>query len=101
MAKTLITLFWHWSFGFLSAQSIRQALLRNGRLRQQYPKGGNAGPYLAREVKHFTPDASCTWLLTELDPDDPDTAFGLFDWVWAAPDLAASGFQKASQCAGS
>jgi hypothetical protein len=28
-------------------------------------------------VKLFTPDAACTWLLTELDPDDPDIAFGL------------------------
>jgi hypothetical protein len=30
-------------------------------------------------VKLFTPDAACTWLLTELDPDDPDIAFGLCD----------------------
>ena len=30
-------------------------------------------------VKLFTPDANATWLLTELDPDDPDLAFGLCD----------------------
>lgn len=23
-------------------------------------------------VKLFTPDGACTWLLTELDPEDPD-----------------------------
>jgi hypothetical protein len=28
-------------------------------------------------VKLFTPDGACTWLLTELDPEDPDIAFGL------------------------
>lgn len=28
-------------------------------------------------LKLFTPDGSATWLLTELDPDDPDIAFGL------------------------
>jgi len=30
-------------------------------------------------VKLFTPDAHATWLLTELDPRDSDTAFGLCD----------------------
>jgi hypothetical protein len=30
-------------------------------------------------VKIFTPDAGCTWLLTEIDPDDSDRAFGLCD----------------------
>lgn len=28
-------------------------------------------------VKLFTPDAGATWLLTELDPEEPDVAFGL------------------------
>jgi Protein of unknown function (DUF2958) len=30
-------------------------------------------------VKLFTPDVACTWLLTEIDPDAPDIAFGLCD----------------------
>jgi hypothetical protein len=30
-------------------------------------------------VKLFTPDAGATWLLTEIDPSDPDIAFGLCD----------------------
>jgi hypothetical protein len=30
-------------------------------------------------VKLFTPDANCTWLIAELDPDEPDIAFGLCD----------------------
>lgn len=30
-------------------------------------------------VKLFTPDANATWLLTELDPAEPDRAFGLCD----------------------
>ena len=28
-------------------------------------------------VKLFTPDAGATWLLTEIDPDEPSMAFGL------------------------
>lgn len=30
-------------------------------------------------VKLFTPDAGCTWLLTSLEPDEPDIAWGLCD----------------------
>lgn len=38
-------------------------------------------------VKLFTPDAGATWLLTELDPDDPDIAFGLCDLGLGFPEL--------------
>lgn len=38
-------------------------------------------------VKLFTLDAHATWLLTELDPDDGDTAFGLIDLGMGTPQL--------------
>ena len=38
-------------------------------------------------VKLFTPDANATWLLTELDPEDPDRAFGLCDLGLGCPEL--------------
>ena len=38
-------------------------------------------------VKLFTPDAGCTWLLTEIDPDDTDCAFGLCDLSLGFPEL--------------
>lgn len=38
-------------------------------------------------VKLFTPDASATWLLTEIDPDDEDRAFGLCDLGQGFPEL--------------
>lgn len=38
-------------------------------------------------VKLFTPDAGCTWLLTELDPSDLDLAFGLCDLGLGYPEL--------------
>ena len=38
-------------------------------------------------VKLFTPDAGCTWLLTEIDPDEPDIAFGLCDLGLGFPEL--------------
>ena len=38
-------------------------------------------------VKLFTPDAQCTWLLSEIDPEDPDRAFGLCDLGQGYPEL--------------
>ena len=73
----------------LLTQSIRQALLRNGRLRKQFQEEGNAEPDFLPVVKLFTPDASCAWLLTELDPDDPDIAFGLCDLGLGCPELGS------------
>ena len=38
-------------------------------------------------VKLFTPDAGATWLLTALDPSEPDRAFGLCDLGLGCPEL--------------
>lgn len=38
-------------------------------------------------VRLFTPDAHAIWLLTELDPEDGDTAFGLCDLGLGMPEL--------------
>jgi hypothetical protein len=40
-------------------------------------------------VKLFTPDAGATWLLTEIDPDDPTIAFGLCDLGLGSPELGS------------
>jgi hypothetical protein len=40
-------------------------------------------------VRLFTPDAHATWLLTELDPEDGDTAFGLRDLGLGMPELGS------------
>lgn len=45
-------------------------------------------------VKLFTPDAGATWLLTELDPDDPDHAFGLCDLGLGTPELGWVSLQE-------
>ncbi|RAK51306.1 DUF2958 domain-containing protein [Phenylobacterium deserti] len=59
-----------------------QLLLANGRRRAA---GLNVDP--PPVVKLFTPDGAATWLLTELDPDDPDVAFGLCDLGLGTPEL--------------
>ena len=38
-------------------------------------------------VKLFTPDGGATWLLTEINPDEPDIAFGLCDLGMGCPEL--------------
>lgn len=38
-------------------------------------------------VKLFTPDAAATWLISEVDPDDPDRLFGLCDLGLGYPEL--------------
>jgi hypothetical protein len=40
-----------------------------------------------RAGKLFTPDAGCTWLITELDPYEPDIAFGLCDLGMGFPEI--------------
>ena len=73
----------------LLTETIRRRLLRNGELRQQLAEEGRAEPDFIPVVKLFTPDAACTWLLTELDPEDPDIAFGLCDLGMGFPELGS------------
>lgn len=40
-------------------------------------------------VKLFTPDANATWLLSEVEPDNPDIAFGLCDLGLGCPELGS------------
>lgn len=73
----------------LLTQSIHDRLLQNGRIRHEYEERDDAEPDFLPVVKLFTPDAGCTWLLTELDPDDPDIAFGLCDLGLGFPELGS------------
>lgn len=58
------------------------AMLENGR---RSSSGEDIDPHPV--VKLFTPDGAATWLLTELDPDNPDIAFGLCDLGMQFPEL--------------
>ena len=70
----------------LLTQDLRDQLLANGR--QQQPVRGTHGEIdFVPVVKLFTPDAGVTWLLTEIDPEDPDVAFGLCGLGVGFPEL--------------
>jgi len=63
-----------------------EALLTNGR-RQAAVRGTPDECDFWPIVKLFTPDASATWLLTEIEPDDPDIAWGLCDLGMGCPEF--------------
>jgi hypothetical protein len=77
----------------------RDQLLTNGRAQRQAIRYG-AGDCVPTDphpvVKLFTPDAGAIWLLTELDPDDEDLAFGLCDLGLGEPEL---GYVRLSELA--
>lgn len=62
----------------LFTPEIEAQLLGNGR-RQEPVRGTESEIDFYPVVKLFTPDAARTWLLTEIDPDGPDLAFGICD----------------------
>jgi hypothetical protein len=63
---------------------IRDQLLANG---AHSAAGEDIDPVPV--VKLFTPDANATWLLTEIDPEAPDTAFGLCCLGLGNPELGS------------
>jgi hypothetical protein len=71
----------------LLTKTAYDRLLHNGRSRIRLDKDGCPEADFIPVVKLFTPDAGCIWLLTELDPDDPDIAFGLCDLGLGFPEL--------------
>ena len=72
----------------LFTEEIRAKLLQNGNAqREAQAKGQEIDHWPV--VKIFTPDAGCTWLLSEVDPDEPDIAFGLCDLGMGSPELGS------------
>jgi hypothetical protein len=70
----------------LITDSLTQKLLANGRAQRDAMDKGEDALDFKPVVKLFTPDAQCTWLLTELDPDG-GLAFGLCDLGLGCPEL--------------
>jgi hypothetical protein len=62
-------------------------LLANGKANRQRQEQGLDEIDFKPVVKLFTPDGGATWLLTEIDPDEPDIAFGLCDLGMGFPEL--------------
>lgn len=61
-------------------------LIENGK-RQAKARNEDRELDLTPVVKLFLPDGAATWLLTEIDDEDPDIAFGLCDLGMGCPEL--------------
>ena len=84
----------------LLTKSIREALLRNGEVRAALETEERDESHFLLAVKLFTPDGACTWLLTELDPEDTDIAFGLCDLGMGHPELGSVRISELEQVRG-
>ncbi|QGN54084.1 DUF2958 domain-containing protein [Novosphingobium sp. Gsoil 351] len=74
---------------------LRLRMLENGQ-RSAVGKDHDPPPV----VKLFTPDANATWLLSELDPDCPDIAFGLCDLGLGFPELGSVSLSEIAEVRG-
>ena len=68
----------------LITKALTEQLLANGRAQRAAMDQGEDALDFEPVVKLFTPDAQCTWLLTELDGS---LAFGLCDLGMGEPEL--------------
>ncbi len=71
----------------LLTQEHLRRLLANGRWNQAKAEQCLPADDFRPVIKFFCPWDGATWLLTELDPDDPDIAFGLCDLALGAPEV--------------
>ncbi len=78
----------------LLTKEQRERLLKNGR-DQRNVKGTKAEKDFWPVVKLFNPAGAATWLLTELDPEDEDVAWGLCDLGQGFPEF---GTVRISEC---
>lgn len=69
----------------LLTNELRETLIANGTANAKRQNPIDFKP----AAKFFTPWAGCTWLITELDPEDPDLAFGLCDLGMGFPELGS------------
>jgi hypothetical protein len=83
----------------LLTKAIRDQLIANGRA-QELVRGTDDEIDFYPVVKLFTPDAGASWLLTELDPQDRDIAFGLCDLGLGCPELGSVSLDEIARLRG-
>jgi hypothetical protein len=66
------------------------------RLLANWPAGDGVRPV----VKLFTSDAGATWLIADMDPEDPDRLFGLCDLGMGFPELGYVSLKELSEVRG-
>lgn len=77
----------------LLTKAIREKMIANGKA-QDAVRGTKDEIDFEPVVKLFNPCGAGTWLLTELDSDDPDIAFGLCDLGMDCAELGSVGISE-------
>jgi hypothetical protein len=73
----------------LLTECQRARMLANGRANaERIAEDGNTQDFWP-VVKLFCPWGAATWLLSEIDPEDEDIAFGLCDLGFGCPELGS------------
>jgi len=72
----------------LLTKTIRDQMIANGKA-QDAVRGTEDEIDFGPVVKLFNPCGAATWLLTELDSEDPDIAFGLCDLGMGCAELGS------------
>lgn len=67
----------------------KDRMLANGRAAAEAKADDGNTPDVFPVVKLFVPWGAATWLLSELDPEDEDIAFGLCDLGFGCPELGS------------
>lgn len=78
----------------------RASLLANGRTSAEAVALDGDTPDHVPVVKLFTPDANATWLITEIDPENTDNAFGLCDLGLGCPEIGTVPISEISELRG-
>jgi hypothetical protein len=73
----------------LLTEELKRQLLANGATNAQRSQRDGKTDDFKPVVKLFCPWGGATWLLTELDPENPDIAFGLCDLGMGCPELGS------------
>lgn len=71
----------------LLTKKLRARLEAAGKARRAAAARGRDPGDAAVLAQAFSPDGGATWLLAEIDPEDPDLAFGLCDLGLGCPEL--------------
>ncbi|MEJ0076842.1 MAG: DUF2958 domain-containing protein [Alphaproteobacteria bacterium] len=78
----------------------REQLLKQGKFNTFRRDRGEFEIDFKPVVKLFCPWGGGTWLLSELDPDDPDIAFGLCDLGFGFPELGSVSIEELESVTG-
>jgi len=78
----------------LITEEQRKQLIENGRQNAERIADDGKTIDLIPVVKLFCPWSAGTWLLTEIDPDEPSIAFGLCDLGMGSPEIGSVSLEE-------